>query len=295
MDDMSNNVKLSNDDLRKLQLKSLEIYMILLDFCEKNDIKIFFCGGCLIGTIRNGGFIPWDDDVDVFMPRDSYEKLKDLWPKKGNTKDYELVIPSKDNYTKNQFITFNDNNTTFIKEYEKDLDMNHGIRIDILPLDGCPTSKFKRRIQKFWALLYSLYCTQMVPKNHGKMITLIGKLLLLLVPIKRTRWRIVRFAEKRMTKYKIDDCEYITELCSGPRYMQNEYKKEWFDKIIYMEFEGKKVPVPEGYDSYLRMPFGDYTKLPPKEKQIPEHDVVYYDLNNSYKKYKGKYYCLGKK
>ena len=165
MNDMSNELfKLNREMLRKLQLKSLDIYMTLLDFCKKNNLTIFFCGGCLIGTIRNKGFIPWDDDIDVFMPRDSYEKLKKLWSEKGNTKDYELVIPSKDNYTMNQFITFNDNNTTFIKEYEKDLDMNHGMRIDILPLDGCPKSRIKRKIQKFWALLYSVYCTQWFQK-----------------------------------------------------------------------------------------------------------------------------------
>ena len=289
-------MKVINDkELRKLQLKNLEIYEVLLDFCNKNKLKIFFCGGCLIGTLRNGGFIPWDDDIDVFMPRDDYEKLKELWPKKGDTKSYELVIPSKDNYTKNQFITFNDNNTTFIKKYEIDLEMNHGIRIDILPLDGCPTSRIKRKIQKFWALIYSLYITQMVPTNHGKLVSILGKTLLFIVPIKRFRWAIVKLAEKKMSKYKISDCEYITELCAGPKYMQNEYRKEWFDKIIYKEFEGKKMPIPSGYDNYLRMAFGDYMKLPPKEKQVPEHDVVYCDLNNGYKNYRGKYYCIDKK
>ncbi len=285
----------NEDLLRKLQLKNLEIYMTLLDFCHKNGLCIFFCGGCLIGTIRHKGFIPWDDDVDVFMPREDYEKLKELWPKKGNTKDYELVIPSFDNYTKNQFMTFNDNNTTFIKDYEDDLDMNHGIRIDILPIDGCPSSKIKRMIQKFWALTYSLYSTQMIPTNHGKIISLLGRVLLFLVPTKKLKWKITNFSERKMTKYKIKNCEYITELCSGPKYLQNEYKKEWFDKIIYKEFEGKMMPIPIGYDNYLRMAFGDYMKMPSKEKQVPEHNVVYCDLENSYKKYKGKYYCINKK
>ena len=176
-----------SDTLRKLQMKSLEIYKVLLDFCKKNNLNIFFCGGCLIGTLRNKGFIPWDDDIDVFMPRKDYEKLKELWPKYGDNEKYELVIPSINNYTKNQFITFNDNNTTFIKSYETDLDMNHGIRIDILPLDGCPTSRIKRKIQKFWALIYSLYSTQMVPVNHGKMVSFVGKTMLFIIPIKKVR------------------------------------------------------------------------------------------------------------
>ncbi len=281
-----------HDFLRKLQLKNLEIYEVLLDFCQKNNINIFFCGGCLIGTIRNKGFIPWDDDIDVFMPRDDYEKLKELWPKKGNTKDYELVVPSYNNHTKNQFMTFNDNNTTFIKDYETDLDINHGIRIDLIPIDGCPSSRLKRRIQKIWALTYSLYSTQVVPVKHGKMVTFLGRILLLLVPTKRLRWKIANLAERRMTKYKISDCSLITELCCGPKYMQNEYKKEWFEEVIYKDFEGKKMPIPVGYDGYLSIAYGDYMKLPPKEKRVPEHDVVYCDLNNSYTKYKGKYYCV---
>ena len=284
----------NNGFLRKLQLKNLEIFNVLKKFCEENDIKIFFCGGCLIGTIRNHGFIPWDDDIDVFMPRDDYEKLKELWPKKGNTKDYELSVPNKNNFTRNLFITFNDNNTTFIKTHQKNLEINHGIRIDILPLDGCPSSILKRKIQKFWALIYSLYCAQMVPENHGKLVSFVGKFMLMLIPIKNIRWKIVYLAEKKMTKYKISDCEYITELCSGPKYMQNEYHREWFDNVVYKEFEHQLMPIPRGYDNYLKMAFGNYLIVPPKEKQVPDHDVIYCDLNNSYKKYKGKYYLNNK-
>lgn len=284
--------KYSKEELRKLQLKSLEIFKYLKNICEENNLMIYFCGGCCIGAIRHKGFIPWDDDIDVFMPRDSYEKLKKIWSEKADTKKYECVIPKENNFTKNQFITINDNNTTFIKIHQKDLDINHGVVIDILPLDGCPSNRLKRKIQKIWALIYSLYITQMIPRNHGKLATLAGKILLNIIPSKKLRWRIVRKAEKEMTKYKISDCEYITELCSGPKYMQNEYKKEWFEKAIYKEFEGEKMPIPIGYDEYLKMAFGDYMKLPPKEKQIPDHNVVYCDLENSYKKYKGIYYCL---
>ena len=285
--------KYSKKELRNLQLKNLEIFKVLKKFCEDNKLTIYFCGGCCIGTIRNQGFIPWDDDIDVFMPRDDYEKLKKMWKVKGDVKNYELVIPSKDNFTRNLFITFNDNNTTFIKTHQADLSMNLGIPIDILPLDGCPKSRVKRMIQKFWALLYSIYCAQMAPKNHGKIVTLVGKIMLLIIPIKSLRWKIVKLAEKRMTRYKISDCDYITELCSGPKAMQREYKKEWFEYAIYKEFEGELMPIPVGYDSYLKMAFGNYMKLPPKEKRVPEHDVIYCDLENSYKKYKGVYYLKG--
>lgn len=281
----------TQETLRKLQLKSLEMFEYLKEFCEENDLTIYFCGGCCIGAVRNKGFIPWDDDIDIFMPRDSYNKLQEIWNEKADTSKYECVIPSEKNFTRNLFMTINDNNTTFIKTHQADLDINLGVVIDILPLDGCPSKPIERKKQKFWALIHSLYCAQMIPKNHGKLVEIIGKIMLGIIPSKKLRWKIARVSENKMTKYKIEDCEYITELCSGPKYMQNEYKKEWFEKAIYKEFEGQLMPIPIGYDEYLKMAFGDYMKLPPKEKQIPEHNVVYCDLENSYKKYKGIYYC----
>lgn len=95
-----------------------------------------------------------------------------------------------------------------------------------------------------------------------------------------------------MTKYPIEDCEYVTELCAGPHYMKNRYPREAFDRPVYREFEGYSMPIPQGYDAYLRIAFGDYRKLPPKEKQVAHHDVVLCDLDNSYKIYKGTYYCV---
>lgn len=287
-----NNIYQYNDKaLRDLQLKSLEMFKYLKKFCEENNLLVYFCGGCCIGTIRNQGFIPWDDDVDVFMPREDYEKLKEIWNEKADTEKYSCVFPTDKVMTRNQFLTINDNNTTFIKIHQKDLDINHGIVIDVLPLDGCPSSRIKRKIQKFWALIYSLYITGMIPQNHGKLVTIIGKIMLGIVPSNNLRYKIWKFAEKKMTKYKIKDCDYITELCSGPRYMQKEYPKEIFEKAIYKEFEGELMPIPKGYDEYLKIAFGDYMKLPPKEKQVPEHNVVFCDIENSYKKYKGIYYC----
>ena len=74
--------------------------------------------------------------------------------------------------------------------------------------------------------------------------------------------------------------------------MMKKYPKSAFNKPTYKNFEGYEMPLPCGYDTYLKTAFGEYLKLPPKEKRVPHHDVVFCDLNNSYKKYKGKYYCV---
>lgn len=280
--------------LRELQNKSLEIALYFKDFCNEHGLLFYMCGGCCIGSLRHKGFIPWDDDVDVFMPRDDYEKLKELWPKYANTEKYACVYADKNRVDRNLFVTIRDNETTAIKPYQVDMDISHGVALDVLPLDGWPDGKMKRKMQVFWALVYSLYCAQTVPVNHGKAVSVAGKIALTLVPSKKLRYKLWKLAERKMTKYPIKKCNYITELCSGPYYMKKQYPREAFDKAIWVDFENVKMPIPQGYDVYLRTAFGDYMKLPPKEKQKPHHDAIFIDLNNSYKKYKGVYYLKRK-
>ena len=97
------------------------------------------------------------------MPREDYEKLKVLWPQEADTQRYTLVTQTETLVDHNLFITIRDNNTTAVKPYQKDIDMCHGLAMDILPLDGCPDSSWQRKKQLFWALLYSLFCAQLVP------------------------------------------------------------------------------------------------------------------------------------
>ncbi|NLJ32025.1 MAG: 2-C-methyl-D-erythritol 4-phosphate cytidylyltransferase [Clostridiales bacterium] len=282
---------LTQSETGALQRKSLEAARYFRDFCEQHHLLSYFCGGCCIGAIRHRGFVPWDDDVDFFMPRGDYETLKAIWNREADTSRYVCVCSGPDLVDHNLFLTIRDVNTTFIKPYQQDLDIPHGVVLDILPLDGCPDSRFRRRIQKFWALVYSIYCAQLVPENHGGATALAGRLLLGAVPSRRLRYRIWRFAERQMTRYPIADCSKVTELCSGPHYMQNEYPAEWFRTSAEKEFEGEPFRLPAGYDSYLRMVFGDYMCLPPEEQRVAPHEALFMDLNHSYLEYKGKYYC----
>lgn len=145
-----------------------------------------------------------------------------------------------------------------------------------------------------FAMIYSLFNAQRLPDNQGKVIRIFSKIILSIIKSKKMRYKIWTFAEKQMTKYKIEDCDYVTELVTGLKYMKLKYPKEIFEDAIYKEFEGYQLPVPKGYDTYLKMAFGDYMQLPPVEDRIPKHNTVYINLNESYKKYKGIYYCVGK-
>ncbi len=273
-------VEFTGQQLRELQLKELDTLVYFKEFCQKHNLLFYFCGGCCIGSLRNKGFIPWDDDIDVFMPREDYEKLPKLWEKYSENKRF-LCLKTDDNiFTGNTFTTIVDTSGTCVKANQAHLDIPHGLVMDVFPLDGCPEG-FKRKKQKVWAMVYSLFLAQVVPENHGGVLALGSKVLLGVFRSKKVRSKIWHTAQKHMSKYPISQCSKITELCAGPHYMQCEYPKEAFANAVYKEFEGLEMPIPVGYDVYLKTAFGDYMAVPPKDKQKPHHDVVYCNINQS--------------
>lgn len=286
---------LSQEKLKALQNTNLEMAKYFVDFCQRHDLLCYFCGGGCIGAIRHHGFIPWDDDLDFFMPRQDYDKLLFLWNKYANMEHYSILKSGKKFVDHNLFITIRDNYTTMIKPYQAHIDMPHGVAMDIIPLDGYPDGRFQRKKQCVWALLYSLYCSQMIPQNHGRIVKIVGKLALALVPSRKIRYYIWKYAEKQMKKYRWEECSGVTELCTGPGYMKNWYPKEAFLSAIWVPFEDTKMPVPVGYDVYLKTAFGDYMKLPPKKSRKTHHDAIIIDLNNSYVKYRMHYGSIKKR
>lgn len=292
MNDQQIKADIPVEDLHRLQQKSLELLLYFKKICDENHLLFYFCGGCCIGTVRNGGFVPWDDDVDVFMPREDYESLAQVWAEKADTQRYGYARTGRNMFTRLLFTTISDNNTTFIKTRQCDLNIDHGIRLDILPIDGCPDSRIQRKIQIAWALLYSMFNIEEPPTSKGKGLETIGRILLAIVP-KKLHCAVWRLAERRMSRFPIRKCHKVTELCAWYHYMVNEYPAEAFRSAVYKKFEGYDMPIPAGYDAYLSMAFGDYMQLPPLECRVAKHDVVFYDLDHSFKLYNGKYYGEG--
>jgi len=276
------------EQLKELQSVSLTMMLYFDKFCRENNLMYYMCGGGCIGAVRNSGFIPWDDDLDVFMPRQDYIRFEKLWK---DTKRYSLEINTDTYICRRPFFAIHDNSTTFIHSYRKDMDVNHGVALDILPLDGCPKG-FKRKLQKLWAMAFSLFIVGKSPENHGKMIKIIGDIVLFLFPLMKIRYHLWKFCEKKMTQYPISECDAITELCSGPHYMQNEYPKNIFGSGKFVEFEGHMLTIPHDYDTYLKIAFGNYMELPPVEKRVCHHEYEFMDMNNGYEKYRGVYYCV---
>ena len=272
-------VELTPELLRELQLKQLPMLEYFRDFCEKNGLTFYLIGGGLIGALRNGGFVPWDDDVDVMLLREDYEKLPKLWREQNADGRFRLLKTDDDMFTGNIFITITDTYYTMVKTNQTKVDIPHGLVLDVFPLDVAPDGRFARKMQFVWTMIYSLFLAQIVPENNGGLMAFGSRVLLGIFRGKKIRNKIWRMAERHMTKYKLSENKCVTELCTGPKWMRPEYPKRIYEGVDYVTFEGLRMPCMAGYDEYLTMVFGDYMTPPPKEQQKPHHDIAYLDLN----------------
>ena len=283
--------ELDDHAFRELQLKCLDILVYFKKICDENKLTFYLAGGTAIGALRHKGFIPWDEDIDVFMPRPDYEKLTKLWDRVADTDKYIFCRSSKDVNFHHGAASIMDITTTFIEERNKNTDIPQGIVMDVIPLDGCPDNWFARKLQFFYALVFSLFNNQRLPENKSKMIYNISKYILKVIRGKKTRDIIWMHAEKKMTKYDFYSNHDISELIGQIIGMKAKHPVEDFIQTVDVEFEGHLMPIMKGYDAYLTSVFGNYMELPPKEHRFPKTNLVYMNLYTSYKEFKGIYYC----
>ncbi len=188
-----------------------------------------------------------------------------------------------------------DLDTTFIHSRSKDEDIEHGVYIDIIPIDACPNGKVQRLSQFFNAVIFSICNIQQKPEyNGGKLTGLMSfgtTLLLGIIRSQEARYRAWTKAEKKMTKYDWDKCTHIKCITSQFHELMTAFPKEWFGERE-VQFEDTTVIIASNAEAYCTAMYGDYMALPPKEKQVVRHHTEYIDLNESYKKYKGIYYCV---
>ena len=287
-------VKDNSCGIADLQDEMLDILKYTIDVCEKNGLTYWVVAGTLLGAVRHGGFIPWDDDLDIHMPRKDYEKLWKLLRRERSGR-YVLCRTTKNRNYHHRVMQMVDTGTTFIHTRCVDEDIEHGVYIDIIPLDVCPENKFDQMLQMFFASVFSIYNIQCKPEYNGnRIMAIITEILLRLIPGKNLRYKIWKAAEKHMVKYCYDEnyasSKYVKVITSTMKELRHPFLKEWFGDRK-MQFEDIEVNVPSNAEAYLTAMYGDYMALPPEEKRIVRHNTIYIDLNTPYEKYKGIYYC----
>lgn len=277
-----------------IQDKMLQILVYFRDFCEANGLRFTLCGGTCLGAARHQGFIPWDDDVDVFMLREDYEKLQDLWAEKADTSRYTCVRSNETINIHHSATEIKDDHTTFINRHSVDLDIHHGVMIDVIPIDGIPASGWRKAMQMIDSMIYCCFNFQRLPEHKGKAIYYATKLALGIFRSPKIRYRIWKGAERRLSRYGTENCEQVASFGEGATIMRMRFPTRWFREVAYLDFAGHRMPVPGDWDQYLKISFGDYMQLPPVEERVARHSAVFIDLDNSYTKYKGIHYCVGK-
>ena len=249
-------------DLDELKSIQLDLLQKTVDFCDSNGLRYFLCGGTLIGAIRHKGYIPWDDDIDIAMPRQDY----DLFVKSFNQSDnyYQVVNLDTNSEYAYCFAKVFDKRTV-LKElfYPGD---TFGVCIDVFPADGVANAAQIYKIK----LLRKFLNTKKANYYHRtllkKVINTIGKIVLL--PF--SAHQIARWMDNEARKYSFGSLPNAGVIANpfGPGEMVD---KSVFATDIYQEFEGRKYRVPVGYDTWLRSIYGDYMQLPPEEDRVTHH------------------------
>lgn len=254
------------------------------EICETHQLTYFCVGGTVIGAVRHGGMIPWDDDIDVAMPRPDYDRFLQLC-KTIDLGHYELATPEMKGYPF-FFSKFCDKDTSLIEI--ENVPCLYGIFIDIFPIDGTSSDKaeatqmmknFKRISNKIDAtiahLTFGEYLSLLFqPKQWGRMAFQTAAFLLGRETIRK---RLINKLNAIATSHDFNASQYIANY--GGAWAEKEiHPKEWILPLTKKHFEDTEVYIPGNYHEYLTQMYGDYMQLPPEEKRISHHNHAFVDL-----------------
>lgn len=268
--------KLKLEELKQIEL---DILKEVTDFCDKNNIIYYLAAGTLLGAIRHKGFIPWDDDIDIAMPRPDYIRFikeYDKWSKKN----YNITSIYDD---KDVLIPFAKVWNAKTKKIERNIDYSdkfiRGVDIDIFPIDGLPNNINKAKIfLVFQYALLKMYILlgEKYTKHKNKIINIIKFSIYTNLKILQkfkviSTYKIIKLINMNCCKYNFYNSKFVA-ISVFPSYGQNEITSGHnFKKRIKVKFERGYFYAPIGYDEYLRGLYGNYMKLPPKSKQKTHH------------------------
>lgn len=267
-------------NIKELQAKLLEMIKDFDIFCSKNNLSYCLCGGNVLGAVRHKGFIPWDDDIDVQMSREDYNKLLAVF------KDNDKYTLQKDNidYPLN-FSKLRANNTTFIEDipYKKKYRKIHqGVFIDIFPVDKVAKSKIKAKLQILSSniLIAQSLFLRGYPNSHNSLKKqIIMGLSVILFPIRKILYSYV-------TKFNSQkDYDYVCSFygTTSPKIFQQ--KESFFLPFTKLQYEDTFLPVMNNYKEFLTDAYGDYMQLPSESQIKYTIHAKIVDLEKSYIEY----------
>lgn len=263
------------DDLKKIEL---DILKNIRTICQEQNIMYSLCGGTLLGAIRHGGFIPWDDDIDIMMPRPDYDRFVAYC--KENETPFSLLCSETDERYGYLFAKAMAKNTTIEEEIGNPNGIEMGVYVDIFPIDGL-SNTYEDAVKEFEKTRFRREL--LVAKNWKKFkrsktrswkyepIRLAFFLTSRFVSMKK----LVCKLQNRFRRNKYDENAFVAVI-SGSYRQKEIIPREYFGNYIDVQFEEEKFKSLKEYDMYLKNIYGDYMKLPPEEKRVSHHSFKAY-------------------
>ena len=266
----------------KLQDKILEIMVYIDQFCKEHEIKYFLMGGSALGAMRHSGFIPWDDDLDIFMDYQNYQKFIDCCKKHLDTQKYYFQEENSEELPY-FFSKVRMNGTTCISDQVGVMRGHQGIFVDIMCLNNAAKTNFGKKVQYYAAgLLKAKACS----KTNYKATTVIKKLQLFISKV-FVVGVIKDFLLCLVRRYNNKSAKELTHLFGRAKFANSFYPKKDFEKQEYVPFETVKLAVPFGVDNYLTIRYGkNYMKMPNKEtRAMYQTHAGVWDTEKDYTEY----------
>lgn len=257
-------------DITEIQQLELGIMQYIHDVCQKIDVKYFLSYGSLIGAVRHKGFIPWDDDMDICMLRDDYEKLQDYLIEHPDERYEVMSYKNNLNYVY-PFMKVQDNHTYLVEEDVR-IDPDMGIYVDIFPVDGYEDDRaFKDKMTKIIKKRQlSCYTFKGITNTKSLVNSLIRYISIVIFYFTNTNKYVAQIDALAKSR-KVEDYELVDYVIYKDM-NKPVWKREWLKDVETGNFEGKEFMIPKHYHEILTSDYGDYMQLPPVEQRISHHD-----------------------
>ena len=258
----------------KMKERELELIKKIDTICFENNINYSIAYGTLLGAIRHKGFIPWDDDIDIWVKREDYNKLKEIIndnKKKYNFKFIDIFSQPDSIYP---FGKISDQSTVLVEKNFKKTE-NLGINIDVFPIDNLPDNKIKKFFFKKRARFYVLLITHCSRTKWNKCDSFIRNILRYLA-FKFSRIFNQQKLIKKLYNLSIRYNNRTTKMV-GVIWAKPEFERNFFDKTSYIDFENLKLQASDNFDVILKKCYNNYMELPPESQRVARHNFIVYD------------------
>lgn len=257
--------------LKEIQALQLSLVIEIDKVCRRHGIKYYLISGSCLGAVRHGGFIPWDDDIDIAMMRPDYERFISIFPEEFDTEKYKLVNENVEEEFTASLSRIIFKGTRLVQPTIAHLKVDHGMFLDVFPLDNVPDddTERQRQHQELEKINNTIY-KKVWPKSTGRyagiknLVKTMRSLAMLAVSLKSLK-------DKRhevITRFDSMPTECVCSMASKYGYARHIMPREIYGEPAYLEFEGVSLPFPQQYKEHLRRLFGpNYMKLPPEDKR----------------------------